>query len=197
MTGTDRFRFAIVLALASVAAFPIAARDPALPYRLSVSVEWGQPLGPESFRDALRRQLVLEITAKRCFRSVQERPPESPTADDLSLRLFVDGFREETEFEVGIAERNDPQYDTGRKMIAWLDADFHAQVQAPGGERPVREQAFHRKSSWRPLYREDPRQQVQLKMIETVARATRKFVCKGSPAAWAKQVAEAGGQPTR
>jgi hypothetical protein len=197
MRASDRMRIAIVPLLACCVSLVFGGNAEPFPYRMIVSVEWGRPLGPESFRAELQQRIVAEISAQGCFREVDGESPESLEPDDLRLRLFIDDFEQETDFEIGVAQRNNPEYDTGRSMVAHLDADFHAQVQTSTAEASVRDRRFHQRSSWRPLYREDPRVEAQRKMIAAVARATRKFACKGSAADWSRQIEQAGGQAPR
>jgi len=173
-----------------------AAPEP-LPYTLAVKVEWGTPRGPESFRADLERRLVVDLEAQRCFASVVSDPAENPGPDDLQLFLLVDRFEEETEYDTGVAERYDPEIDASRMLTVRLSADFHAELQTAAEGRLVRRREFHQSASWRPVYREDPRDRARDRLIDTVKRTTRKLLCKGSPEAWAKQIEKARSAPER
>jgi hypothetical protein len=186
-------RYASVLALAMLCAASDtkAGGDQPLPYRLVVVVEWGQPAGPASFRAELQRELLTEISAANCFRAVHADAATSPGADDLKLRVTVHAYNEEIEFEFGVADRAAPGADLDRLTVARIQAGFHAEVRTAVEDAVVREDHFRQQSAWRPLYHEDPRVEAQLRMIDAVARTTRRFACKGSAGRWSKQLESA------
>lgn len=192
-----RYAGAFALMMLCLAADKAAARDAPLPYRLFVSVEWGQPAGPESFRAELERELLMEFTAANCFRAVDAHAPATPGADDLKLRVTVHDYDEEIEFEFAVAQRATPGVDLDRLSVARIRADFHAELRTAAEDAAVREKRFRQLSSWRPVYHEDPREEAQRRMVEAVARATRKFLCKGSAGRWSKELDKARAAPAR
>jgi len=179
---------ALVLALGS-ATLTHAGAEP-LPYSLAVTVEWGTPRGPESFRAELERRLVADLEAQRCFASVGNAPVEDPGPGDLRLFVLVDDFAEETDYDTGLADRYDPQVDASRLLTVRLSADFHAELELAAEDLLVRRREFHDSASFRPLYHEDPRDGARDKLIAAVARTTRKLLCKGSAQSWAEQIAK-------
>jgi hypothetical protein len=190
MTPSARRRLAaFALAIMSVAPQAGAGGDPPLPYRLHVVVEEGRTGGPASFLADLEHEIVAQLAAATCFREVKSGIPASPGEDDLKLRVVVDAYDEELDFEFGVADRDSPDRDRSQLTVARIQGDFQAEVRAAGANAVVRERRFHQRSSWRPLLDEDPRAEARRRMIASVARATRKFACKGSPATWSKQLA--------
>jgi hypothetical protein len=182
---------ALALAVLCAASDTRAGKDGPLPYRVRVVVEWGQPAGPESFRADLEHAIVAEISMAACFRAVRTDPLASPGPDDLQLRVTVHDYDEEIDFEYSVADRANPGVNLDRLMVARLQGDFRAEVSTVLEEATVREDRFRQQSSWRPVYREDPREEAQRLLVESVARATRKFACKGSAGRWSKQLESA------
>lgn len=179
---------ALALAMLCTASDTRAGKSEPLPYRMRVVVEWGQPVGPESIRAELEHEIVAEISLAHCFRAVHTAAPASPGPDDLQLRVTVHDYDEEIDFEFSVGDRADPGANLDRLMVARLQGDFRAEVSTVLEEATVREDRFRQQSSWRPVYREDPREEAQRLLVEAVARATRKFVCKGSAGRWSKQL---------
>jgi hypothetical protein len=187
----------VALACLCVPGSSSAGDERPLPHRLAVTVEWGRPAGPEAVRSALEYRIVEELAAERCFRSVRVGAPEAPQIDDLALRLVVHAYSEETEFDFGVADSGSPDLATGDRKVARIEADLHAEVRTVAESALVRERRFVQRSSWRPLANDDPREQALRQMIDSVARATRKFACKGSRASWSKQLERARAAPAR
>ena len=74
MAHRSRLLAGLALALAWPAFVAVAADDPPLPFRLQVTVVWGEPVGPESFRDAIQRRIVDELIHEACFDTVHTDP---------------------------------------------------------------------------------------------------------------------------
>lgn len=192
-----RYTGALALVMLCAAADGSAARGEPLPYRIFVVVAWAHPVGPESFRTELESELIMEFTAANCFRAVEAEAPATPGTDDLKLLVTVHDFEEETEFEFGVAQRGTPGVDLDRLTVAHLHASYHAELRTVAEDAIVREKRFRQVSSWRPVYHEDPRVEAQRRMVEAVARATRKFACKGSAGRWSKELESARAAPAR
>lgn len=191
MARSHRCRGALLPAIFLLAIHLSLAGGTPLPYGIEVAVEWGEPAGPESLRAALVAEIIDELRRAHCFETARAEREGSSGGTLLRLALTVDGYGEETEFDHGVAERGSGDPDIERLSISRIAADFDAAVRLVEEGTVVRERRFRHESSWRPLWREDPRQAAHHRLIEGVARRVRKFTCRGSPAKWASQIARA------
>ncbi len=167
---------------------PAAAADTPLPYRLAVSVGWGQPVGPESLRDALETELVSELRRAACFEAILRRGAQAAETAELSLRLVLGGYREETEYDYSVHQGAAPDLDTSQRARSLVEAEVESVVATVPQGAVVRERRHKQRASWRPLWQEDPRDAAQRQFVEELARSVRKFVCKGSADKWAGQI---------
>ena len=179
--------FAAVLALAT-GWLPVSAGE-SLPYRLVVAVYWGPSVGPEALRQELEFELLRGLVAADCFESVVATPGEDKA--DLTLRLQISDYREETEFEYALSQAGEPGLDTDRLSIAHVEANLLAEVIELQHGSVVRSRSFRQRASWRPTWNEDPREHAQGQLVEEAARTARKLVCKGSATKWAKEIERA------
>jgi hypothetical protein len=192
MTPSPRLRFAVLaLAIASVSPSVGARGGPHLPYRLNVVVEEGRSGVPDSFLDDLEHEIVARLATTSRFREVSHGIPASPGEDDLMLRVVVHSYKEVLDFEFGVSDQDSPDRDKSQLTVARIGGTFQVEIRAADADAAVRERRFHHRSSWRPVIDEDPRGEAQLRLIDSVARTTRKFACKGSPASWSKELAQA------
>ena len=179
----------IVAALAAAAS--AAAADPA-PYRLALEVEYGHPRGPASFLGELLGALRAELHESGCFHEIAP-PSASPGQDDLLFVLTLDNFQYETRYETSLGERaasDNPEIE--RYVVAYASATVVMEVRTAAGGALLRERRSHLQSSWRPRIDEDPRAMAREELIKDLVRRSRKFVCKGSPKQWEKELQRAG-----
>ena len=186
---------ACVLALCCALAPAAVVADAPLPYRLSVSVGWGQPVGPESLRDRLEAELVSELRRAACFGAVLRSNAPGAEAASLSLSVLLDGYREETDYEYTVHQRGAPDLDTSRGALSRVEADVHSAITSVPQASVVRERRFKHRANWRPLWQEDARDAAQREFVEGITRSVRKFACKGSAAKWAGQIERASTRP--
>jgi len=168
--------------------FPVQGGG-SLPYRLVVVVDWGGSVGPEAFRQDLEAELIRVLVAATCFESVDTARSEDEA--DLTLRLRISDYREETEFEYALSRRGAPDLDTDRLSVAHAEASFLTEVIERQQGSVVRSHSFRKRASWRPTWHEDPREYAQRQLVEDVAHAARKVACKGSATKWSKQIERA------
>jgi len=160
-----------------------------LPYRLVVAVDWGAAVGPEALREELEAELIRELVVAACFEAVVVAP--SADKADLSLRLQVSDYREETEFEYAVSQIGAPDLDTDRLSIAHVEATLLAEVIELQQGSVVRSRSFRQRAQWRPTWHEDPREHARRQLVQEVVRATRKLACKGSATKWSKEIERA------
>jgi hypothetical protein len=168
-----------------------AEDDHPFPYRVMVHAEWGEPRGSASFLDVLRRELVIDLTRSGCFREVSAEPPATAGPEDLQLLVRLQDYSERTDFEYRLADRADPQLDLARRTVVHLDTTCEVAVFTLAEGVLVRGKRERRRSSWRPLVNEDPREEARRQLIESVVRTARRFACKGSTESWAKRIERA------
>lgn len=186
-------------ALAALCALSLlgAAQGQPLPYRVFVTMEWGQPIGPSSFRAALEEELRTALAIKGCFEAVLSERPEPIRADDLMLHLVVSDYAEELDFEYRVGTGDTLGFDSNRHSVARVEADFRAEIRSLAEELLLREQRFVMRAIWRPLANEDPRAEAQRNLVTKAVRKARAFACKGSASAWSKQIRRARGAAQR
>jgi hypothetical protein len=151
------------------------------PYRLALDVSYGEPTGSESFREDLERSLLHELA--RCFDAVQSLDAEDGGSErDLTLRIVIDDFEEETSFDVSMAQLNSPdaEPDTKRQLVVQFRANFQFELLTVPDSGVVRSKRNFQHAAHRPVLNEDPRYEARLKLIEGVVRFARGFACKGS-----------------
>jgi hypothetical protein len=180
-------RFAAVVVL-TAGSLPLAAGG-SLPYRLAVAVDWGPSVGPEALREELETELIRGLVVAACFESVVAAPGADKA--DLTLRLQVSDYREETEYEYAVSQIGAPDLDTDRLSIAHVEATFLAEVIELQQGSVVRSRSFRQRAEWRPTWHEDPREHARRQLVEEVLRAARKLVCKGSATKWSKELERA------
>jgi len=181
-----------MIATVALAAVASAAVADEAPYRLSVEVEYGHPRGPESFRSELLGSLRSELYRSGCFREIA-LPSGSPGQDDLFFVLTLDDFQYETRYETSLGDRaasDNPAIE--RYVVAHASATVGMEVRTAAAGAIVRERTTHLVSSWRPVVDEDPRTMARERLIKDLVRRSRKFVCKGSPKQWEKELQRAG-----
>jgi len=200
MSRERRLRGPLLLAAALVAAQAIAGNSEPLPYRVAVDVRWGSTEGPESLRSEMESEVAVELTRARCFAEVHPlslAEAESAPPADLELRLTIDGYFEEIEYEYAISQRAEPGAGTQGRAVAHVGANLHALVVLLPDQRTLHRDKFRTNGSWRPIWNEDPRQQAQQRWIEGAVKSVRRFVCKHSASKWTKRIERARSDPER
>jgi len=181
-----------ILFLAPPAAVRAGKNEPR-PYPLTVDVVWGDPVGPETWREDLERHVLQELVDRHCFTSVGRFDPEREPAPPLVLRVQVDDYLEQTTYGVGISALEAPDADpeTKQSLVAEIKALFQLRlVHLPGGGE-VRQKHFADRVTYRPVMGEDPRFIARTRLLESARRTIASFVCKGSAAAFEKQLTQA------
>lgn len=169
-----------------------SAEEPA-PYRLQVHVEYGHPVGPGNLLDDLEYSLVAALRSSGCFLFVDTRLEGAPQPDDLELRVTLNNYVEDVSHEtrVGGQEVGSSGHGQVQRRIARVSSRVQVGVQTLVPPITVRTKRLNLESHWRPLYGEDPREKAQTDFVQDAVRSLRSFVCKGSPAKWAKQLEQA------
>ena len=175
-----------------VAGGPLLGAEP-LPYALGVHVDYGEVRPAETVRERVDRDLVDAIQDEECFDSVVSLDRGATPEVDLILQVNLTNYREQTEYDISMNERNDPDNppDVARMYTVEISVNIRADVLTAGDSRVVRSKAFRQVGSWRPQLDEDPRYEAVSLMIDNTVKTLRGFVCKGSPKKWAKELAKA------
>lgn len=183
------------LLLVAAAAPPpvLAGKDETRPYPLALEVVWGDPAGPESWREELERALADEIGARNCFRSVERHDPNRVPATPLVLRVSIGDYIERSTFGVGISalETPDAAPETRQSQVAEIKATFDLQLISLPGDAEVRSRRFGDRVAYQPVMNEDPRYESRSRMLNSVSMTIATFVCKGSNDKFEKDLARA------
>ncbi len=91
------------------------------PYDLALEVRWGDPPGPRAVLEDVAAELLIALRGRACYRSVTalaEQAADAPAAGFV-LRVTLQGFTEEVQYDATIAERA-TSYEPGieRKLLA-------------------------------------------------------------------------------
>jgi hypothetical protein len=181
---------ACALALASLPAAG-APNGSALPHDLVLVLDWGEPRGPASFLSDLERELLATLAAPACFRSIRAVAEGAAVPDDLLLKVTVEAYREEIDFEFGVSDRGSPYVDTERLQVSRVEATIRAELRTAAEDASVRARTFSRVHTWRPRAGEDPAAYARYELIDGASRTIRKLVCKGSLASRTRQLERA------
>jgi hypothetical protein len=168
------------------------------PYRLGVEVRYGDEIGPTRFIDSLRRELLHELEARACFRSVRAYSEDHEDPDDLLLLVVIHDINDRTEYETTMADRHDDRGlpNEKRPMVIIIEALVDLRLLALPERVVVRSRDFRERARFRPTYREDPRHEVELLVLETLTREARMIACKGAAKKLPREIekARAGGR---
>jgi hypothetical protein len=193
--ATPAFRRAAwLIGLALAAPAPLRAEDRGGPtYGLVVEVTYGEPRGPEGLRDELQFEITSALAAAGRFRAVRARPDPAPAADELLLRVVLDGYEEEIVFDASIAERTSPGAppDVAQRLEARIRADLRLEVRTLPDTALVRHKTVRVQGARRPALDEDPRHEAELELVSEAVRAVRSFAGRGSPARWSAEIERA------
>jgi hypothetical protein len=194
--GRPPFRFllaALLLILPLSFSLPNAGKAEPQTYELAVQVAYGDFKGAESFREELELQLVRELQSERCFREAIAAGAQEENGADLLLLVLIEQMEERTDYDLTIAQRDSP-YATAsesRRLRATMEVRIELQLRLLPESILLRERRFGNLEGYRPQLDEDPRYEVQILMIESLARTARKFACKDTGKRLRKEIAGA------
>jgi len=160
---------------------PHAGKGAPVALTLAVDVAYGPHQGPESFREELERQLIRESRGAGCFtRTIPARGAQEDEAD-LLLRVVIRELVQQTDHDLSITQRGSTYgpADESRRLTAKMEAEVDLQLLLLPESRSLRQRGFKAAEAYRPRMNEDPAYEVQLQMLDSIARSCRKFVCKG------------------
>ena len=183
-----------VLLVVAAAPPPVRAeKDQPRPYPLALEVAWGDPSGPETWREELERAIADEIGGRNCFRSVGHHDPSRVPEPPLMLRVSISDFIERSTYGVGIwaLEAPDAPPGTRQSQVAEIRAMFDLQLISLPGEVDVRSRRFGDRVSYQPVMQEDPRYESRSRLSKSVSMTIATFVCKGSNDRFARELARA------
>jgi hypothetical protein len=169
------------------------ADDARMPYRVSVGAAYGDPLGPESLRDALERQLVTGLRLAECFERVDVADEEADARADLIVEVILDEFDQSTRYDVSVATQNreDGDPESKQRYTAVASALLYLQVRRGADRALVKMNRTHPVASRRAEPGVDVRSEVYAGLIDTIVRQTRSFLCKPTRKKWEKQIQDA------
>jgi hypothetical protein len=176
----------VVLAVTLFASAPRAGDASASALRLEVQVAYGHEVGPESFRESLQRGLIRTIRQHGCFAEVARHDPEAEESGaDLLLTLVIHDIEDRTEYDTTMAQRNEDSQrpnmpNSKQPMVVFLEATVDLVLVTLPDRIQIRSRDFREKGSFRPTYAQDARYEAEQLVLDTLARAGRKFVCKGA-----------------
>jgi hypothetical protein len=182
---------AVLIGLSPFMSPPATAEEgDRLPYHLTVEVAYGKPLGPMRMRDTLARELVRELDARRCFEAVSPLDENEETGAGLRLTVILDRWRDETEHEMSMAQKNDPQPDPDRARLTVesVEAFVYMELAILPDGAAVRQKQYRQSNAYRPLFQEDARMAVEDEMLFDIVRNVKNFACKGNDKKLRKQI---------
>ena len=169
-----------------------AAKEPPRPYRVMVLAAYGEPLGPESLRDDLERELVERLDGDRCFESVVRSTSDAAAEADLIFEVILDRYLEETQYDVTIATQNRPgEQGSNLQWSAGIEAMVHLQVRRAADRAVVTMKRKRESVNRRAQPVEDTRFEARVTLVESIVHEVRSYVCKVSPGKWEKQIRQA------
>jgi hypothetical protein len=174
-----------LVAAAAAAALAAAAGGQAAPYVVAVDLAWSDSRGPERLRADLERELLRSLAEADCFATVR-RLDAAEGEPDLVLRVILDRYREELEYDVALADRlrEDPLTDRGRgsaRIEAYVSVHLLlAEPADPAAAAPVRSGSFRQVLDYTALQEdEDPRPRAEADFVDELVRRVRRLACKG------------------
>lgn len=187
------FLSGLLLALVVLPATPALAGGGPAPYSVVVDVAFGPEGGPASLRDDIVRGLLRELDRNRCFASVARLQPDVEPQADLLLRLVITELEDRTEYEISLAQRDSPNTTPSekRRLIARLEAQVRQEIWTLPEENLARVRRFKANAAYRPLFNEDGRYEVELRLVDDLVRSTRAFACKGGAKKLTREVERA------
>ena len=169
-----------------------AADDTPLPYRLVVLAAYGEPLGPESLRDELERELAERLELDHCFESVVRSGADGATEADLIVEVILDRYREDTHHDVTIATQKRPgEPGSDLQWSAGIETVVHLQVRRVADRAVVKIKRKHASVTRHAQPAEDTRFEARAKLLEGIVLDVRSYLCKVSPQKWEKQIRQA------
>jgi hypothetical protein len=184
------------LSLLALSIAPLrAGSDPPLPRPLRIEVVEGTRRSPASLRQDVDAALRVRFADGECVARVVDPAPaggaEAAEAGPLLLRVLVDDYREETVWDLGIAERSqpsgghDPSMDSHVELDVTTQVELRTRAQAP----PIRKKTFPLHMSRSPrMPGEDTAGELRTVLVERIAKQAHDFVCKGSRRALVKDI---------
>jgi len=155
-----------------------------LPYAVAVQVVYGEPRGPDSLRDEIRRRVVHDLSSRGWFEDVAafvEGETQTQTAE-LLLHVTLDELRRETRYATSMAARQEQDDPLSRQQFT---VEFSVNVTVdlflmPEGVA-VRSGRFREATSRPPRYPgEDAEAAIRDEALDNLARSIRKAAFKGS-----------------
>jgi hypothetical protein len=195
--GRPPFRFllaTLLLFLSLSFAVSNAGKPEPQIYKLAVRVAYGDSFkGAESFREELELQLLRELQYERCFQEAIAASAQDERGADLLLLVLIQYMEERTDYDLTIAQRDSPHatVSESRRLIARMEATIELQLRLLPESILLRERRFGNLEGYRPQLDEDPHYEVQILMIENLARTVRKFACKDAGKRLRKEIAGA------
>jgi len=182
-----------VVVLGSAVGAVSHAASPPLPYRISIAAAYGDPLGPESLRDELERELVARLRKAECFLGVEAQTAETAHEADLIVEVIIDRFDQGMHYDVSIAtqHREDGDPDSKRQYSAGVEAVLYLQVRRAKDRALVKMERSNAGVSHHAEPGVDVRFEVYADLVDMVVRKTRSFLCKPSQKKWEKQIRQA------
>lgn len=179
--------------IATLAVVSVHAAE-AQPYDLGIRIFFPTEHGEEDLRLQLELTLLAELEQAACFRSVRildpepefHEDPEDPATPgdhpDLLVRITISELEETSRFGANIAQRSNPNRtpDVDQMVVVDTEAAFAVEVIATADQIRLRNRRFNETAAYKPRMTEDPRIASWDELIESAARTTRRFLCRGS-----------------
>ena len=170
----------------------LAGDDAPRPYRLVVLAAYGEPLGPESLRDELERELAEMLDVDRCFESVVRSTSDAAKEADLIVEVILDRYHEDTRHDVTIVtQQRSGEPGSNLQWSAVIETVVHLQVRRASDRAVVKMKRKHEMVTRRAQPVEDTRFEARATLLEGIVRQVRSYLCKVSPEKWEKQIRQA------
>ena len=155
------------------------------PYRLQVAVVRGELAPPRTVVREFLLDLAGEISARGCFLSAEPRGPGNRADADLLLEVTLDGYLEQTRYELSMAERLDARDEEElRKLVAEFSVAMEIELLTLPARSPVRAAAEPVERLVRPVMPgqddDDARAIARRRGIEDMVRLAAFTACRGS-----------------
>ncbi len=153
-----------------------------LPHAMTIEITADDGDISRGFLDDLEAEMLGEFRRLGCLESVQAASSAEAADADLVLRIRLTHWLDELRYEQSLADASGGQRDAeiAMRREAVLAMDVSLDVRLRGDSTPLKDDAFHVRTTWRPrLPGEDARDGARVHTIRDLARKTRKAVCDG------------------
>ena len=180
--GNDRFRLASSIGSGLLFLTATASANEVAPYRVALSVRWGEGAGSDAFRGDLSRSLAVAL-AGGCFVGVEISGRDSVAdAAEFVFDVVLSGVLEETRFDdtiAGTLQPGEPAQELRR--VTHFEVSVDAALTARANQTLVKRKHLVARASRRPVYvGEDAQATVRADAIDDVVRdLTRALGCGG------------------